>query len=126
MANGYYGEDWDELESLIRPSDAILEKFALEKDILLEKNGKAPGYRGYRWETDIGRLLEIFIESYEYRTWRMGITAYEDRPEGRFWKTKTLFMPATISSLEPKLEGLLEEGWRTVTSWKSKDLYGAD
>ena len=126
MANGYYGEDWDELDALITPFDPLLEKFALAKGVQLTKNGKSPGYRAFRWETDIGRLIEIFIESYEYRTWRMGIIAYEDRAQRRFWKNETLFMPESIDKLEPDLEKLLEKGWETVSRWKSDDLSSAN
>ena len=69
--------------------------------IELAKNGNSPGYRRFRWSSDIGRLIEIVMDNYELRTWRVGVTAYEDRPEGRFWKTETLFMPGPMSEPGP-------------------------
>ncbi len=126
MANGYYGENWEKIEDMIKVVDPILEKFALEKGVVLTKSDRSPGYRAYRWKSDIGRLIEIFLESEEHLTWRMGVIAYEDRKEGRFWKNKTFYMPGPISGIHENLEHLLEECWLTVSSWKSEQLYNAN
>ena len=98
MADGYYGENWDAIEEMVKPLDPDLEKFAQIKQLSLTKSGKSPGYRAFRWETDIGRLIEIFVESEEHLTWRMGITAYEDRKEGRFWRTKEQLLQRVLHS----------------------------
>ena len=125
MANGYYGENWESIEDMIKPLDSVLEKFSREKDIPLTKSDRSPGYRAFRWESDIGRLIEIFLESEEHLTWRMGVTAYEDRKDGRFWKTKTFYMPGPLSGIHDHLPQLLKECWETVSGWESDQLYNA-
>jgi hypothetical protein len=125
MANGYYGDNWDEIEEMVKPLDEELERFASDKKLSFIKSERSPGYRAFRWETDIGRLIEIFLESEEHRTWRLGITAYEDRKDGRYWKTETIYMPGSISTLHKNLDDLLEASWMTVSNWKTEDLYNA-
>ena len=127
MANGFHGPKnaWERITTPLVSLDEELELFASHRGVTLGKNTKNWPNREFRWFDQMERLMEIFLEDERYLTWTLWICAYEDRTDGRYWRTKTLRKAASVKKLQETLRTDLEDGWQTVTRWRPEDLYPA-
>ncbi len=125
MANGYQGtkEEWDLITAPLKRLDGTLVSFANKYNLELVKNHKNSPGRHFRWGCPVSRLIEIYGHGGgKYERWNFGVIAYEDRPEGRYWKKSTVKKSISIEELEKELPKLIYQAYDLVTSWTREDL----
>lgn len=123
MANGFHGEkaEWDRLEAPLRAMDFLLQAFADEKGIALERNDHNWPSRGFIWGDSVRRRLQIFLHE-DYLTWKVWLCASEDRAGGRFSKSAFLRKDVTIDVIAGEISAILEEGFAIVEGWSAADF----
>jgi hypothetical protein len=126
LANGFWGtrEEWDRIDRLLGESDALLAAFARQHGFKLESSERWPR-RALSRDTDLDRLIEFWPIDQESTKFRLGVTACEDRRDGRYWRQRTLLDNVSWEEMKAKLPALLEEARELVCSWTAADLVPA-
>ena len=113
MANGgWYGtqEEWDKLEEPLLEVDSIINEFADEYNLGVNKNHKDWPGRHFIWGNKARCLIQLFLKDEEQITYTLWLCASQDRDTGRYWKQKKLVDNKKISQFKHQLKDLLVEG----------------
>lgn len=78
--------------------------------------------RGLAWSDDLQRKIHLFLDGETAITYTLSIVAWQDRPDGRYWKRETIAKAVPISAIRAKLFELLERARSTADSWAPGDL----
>ncbi len=120
MANGFMGsrEAWDRLEAPLLLLDSMLQSAANRYGLQLRKNHKAPE-RSLLGASVIQYLFQIFPADEAAPRFNVWICAFQDRPDGRYWKTETVLRNADAHQIT---ESVLEQSLKRLLSWNESDL----
>jgi len=124
MPNGYHGsrEEWDRLEAPLCRVDAELRAFAERNGLTLTKNDHGWPERSLTWVDGVERKLQVLLADESARTYNVWAVAWEDRPDGRFWKRAAIANGLTEAELCERLGALLAAGHAALAAWKLADL----
>lgn len=124
MTNGFHGPraSWERLTAPLRRLDPVLDNFARQHGLEVERDSRNWPNRTLRWGAPIQRLIQIYLEDEKRQTWRLWLCAFENRPTGRYSEQTFLRQGATINEIEETLPALLHEAWNRVSAWKAEDL----
>ena len=125
MPNGFYGPKaiWDRMEEPLRNIDPVLKLFAAETGLQLSKNYHNWPERSFRWnESELHKLIQIYLDDETKLTFTFWICAFEDRSTQRYSKRQKLVEGLAGHDLPEKLDALLAEGKATLDTWKESNL----
>ena len=124
MPNGFYGslEEWQQMEAPFLEIDNVLEKFAAERKMHVQKNYHNWPRRELQWvRDDIHRSISIF-QGEPAETCCMAVLAWQDRQNDRYGADKFLKQSVPWPEITENLQQLLEEAAAILDSWSEKDL----
>ena len=125
MPNGFYGgqDDWDALEAPLLRIDPLLVSFSAERHMKLSRNYHNWPERSLEWhQGPVRKLIQIFLESENYRTYTLWVSASEDRGGKRYWKHNSLKKAVEFKEIEADLGHLLNEARSQLNGWSSDEL----
>ena len=122
MPNGFQGslEEWQRMEEPYVRIDPVLEEFARQTNLTVEKNYHDAN-RSLRWSDGLDRAIWILpMSDYdETGNYRVAILASLDKDGERYWKHGDTRRNVPLSELEQALH----QAQRTVSSWSEEDLH---
>jgi hypothetical protein len=133
MPNGFYGpeKEWEELEAPLIEIDKELKDFAKSHSADISKNYHEWSERSLEWSNKlfgriqkkkIRKLIQIYPENKEKKTYNLWICASEDRDQKRYWKNEFLKKDVPFSEIRDELSKLLDTGYKKLESWKENEL----
>ena len=124
MPNGFHGTDdaWARLEAPLLRLDPVLEAFARNHSLSVERNYHNWPSRAMTWGAPISRLIQVYLEDEQAMTWTVWLCASEDRGAARYWKRVFLQRAVAIEEIEHGLAERLDEARRRVEAWSSDQL----
>jgi hypothetical protein len=133
MPNGFYGpeKEWQELEAPLIEIDKELKDFAKSHSADISKNYHEWPERSLEWgnklfdriqKKKIRKLIQIYPENKEKKTYNLWICASEDRDQKRYWKNEFLKKDVPFSEIRDELPKLLDTGYKKLESWKENEL----
>ena len=121
MPNGFQGslEEWQQMEAPYVRIDAILEEFAGQTNLELQKNYHEAN-RSFRWNDGLDKLIWVLPMSDYDQTgnYRVTIAAYTDKPDGRYMKHGDTRRDVPIAGLLQELH----RAWKMAQTWSDADL----
>ena len=127
MPNGFSGptEEWQRIESPLRTIDDLLQAFAARHRMMVTHNYHNWPERSLTWGSAPERFIQISLADEQDLLFTVGLGAWEDRSQGRFWKNRTLIASKSLDELRPQLLQLLETAKEEGDGWTSEDLVPA-
>ena len=124
MPNGFHGDhsDWQSITDELNALRVPLDEFAAAYDLDVEWHGRNWPCWTARRDGPVRLLIEIYLNGEKNDRWNFGITAWQDREDGRYTKGSRLKVAVPLVDIESELAPLLHEAWRTVSSWTESDL----
>ena len=123
MPNGFYSNDeWEFFDSELSQFDDMLESFSRQRRIRILRNTRDWPHRTLQWGTTIRKQIEIYLVNEKKKTYEFRITAWVDKPDGRYWKTEKQKGPVRANLLFENLSSLLGDGYTILESWDESDL----
>ncbi len=125
MPKGYYEskEKWDRMESPLLELDPILEEYARNHNLKMEKNYHDWPSRDLSWsEKDINRIIQIYLENEKELLFNLWIAASRDHEGKRYWKNVFIKRAVPITEIKVNFAELLDIARATVNSWQRSDL----
>jgi hypothetical protein len=78
--------------------------------------------RSLAWSDDLQRKIELFFDGEAAPTCTLSIVAWQDRPDGRYWKQEIVAKAVPIFGVQGRLFELLDRARVTADSWTAGDL----
>ena len=124
MPNGFQGsqEEWDRLEAPLRRLDTELLAFAGCYGLALTKNLHGWPERSLAWAEGVERTIQVLLRDAAALTYNVWIAAWEDRPDGRYWKRGVVAADLPEAELHEQLAELLERGYARLSAVAVEDL----
>lgn len=125
MSNGFQGpSEWERVEAPLRTLDPLLEKFARNRGIVIERNDHDWPARRLDWTSGgLRRTIDVSLLDEEgepeYGVWAAAWTDEEGR---RFGRSERLLDQASGEELETALPDLLQAARRKAESWSRDEL----
>lgn len=124
MPNGFHGslEEWRRMEAPYILVDTILEDFARQYELELQKNYRDAD-RSLRWSDGVNRSIWIYsMDKYgESGTYRVSVGAYQDKGAQRYVKHGIVANNVEVAELAQALE----RARAIVASWAENELHPA-
>lgn len=119
-------EEWARAEGPLKILDSIIDNFAFESNLDVEKNIRDSISRGLSWNENNSRcLIQLYLNDPDKLTWNLWLCVSQDRDDGiwmfkqknRYWKKGFLFEDQRISEFQDSLQDLLYEGQKLISDW---------
>lgn len=78
--------------------------------------------RSLAWSGELQRRIELFFEGETASTCTLSAVAWQDRPDGRYWKHEIVAKAVPILTVQGRLFELLDRARVTADSWTAGDL----
>jgi hypothetical protein len=124
MPNGFNGSkaDWLRVEAPLVRVDPILQTFVAEHRLSLSKNYHDWPERSLKWNTDMERLIQIYLEDSHHVTFNLWLCASQDRSGARYWRREFLLKDTKLDDIVGHLPSLLESAYSMVNLWTTDSL----
>jgi len=121
--SGWHGtkEEWVQAEVPLLAIDADLQMFAQNYRFVITKNWKDWPERSLRKEeNNVQCLIQVYLDDLETLELNVGVSAWQDRDDSRYWKNKILRKEVTVAEVSSELLDVLEEAKKLLDGWCSQ------